>query len=131
MATVTVAMLDPGTGDVRYASAGHLPPLLLDPGGSAALLSGGHAGPLLAYRPAGSATTHLRPGACLLLYTDGLVERRGEVIDEGLARLVRAAAGHRGAVEALCDALLERLHDDAAGPHDDKAVIAVQRSVAA
>lgn len=131
MATVTVAMLDPGTGAVRYASAGHLPPLLLDPGGSAALLSGGHAGPLLAYRPAGSATTRLHPGACLLLYTDGLVERRGEVIDEGLARLVRAAAGHRGAAGPLCDALLERLHDDAGGPHDDKAVMAVQRSVAA
>ena len=131
MATVGVAMLDPGTGDFRYASAGHLPPLLLDAGGSAALLSGGHSAPLLAYRPAGSASAHLDPGACLLLYTDGLVERRGEVIDEGLARLVRAATGYRGDAGPLCDAVLERLHDDAGGPHDDTAVIAVQRKRAA
>jgi phosphoserine phosphatase RsbU/P len=131
MATVALAMLDPGTGDFRYASAGHLPPLLVDADGSAALLSGGSAGPLLAYHPAGSATAHLDPGACLLLYTDGLVERRGEVIDNGLNRLLRTADGYRGAPGPLCDALLERMHSDAGGPQDDVAVIAVQRSAAA
>ena len=129
MATVALAMLDPGTGRVRYASAGHLPPLLLRPDGSATLLNGGRGAPLLAYRPAGAATARLDPGACLVLYTDGLVERRGEVIDDGLARLVRAADGYRGAAAPLCDALLERLHTDTGGPRDDTAVIAAQRSL--
>lgn len=131
MATVALAMLEPATGHVRYASAGHLPPLLVSPDGSATLLFGGRGAPLLAYRPAGAATVRLEPGAFLVLYTDGLVERRGEVIDDGLARLVRAADGYRGAARPLCDALLARLHGDVGGPRDDTAVIAVQRSFAA
>jgi len=62
-----------------------------------------------------------------VLYTDGLVERRREPIDESLERLRSAAEGFAGGAEALCDHLVEALKPPAGSAQDDTAVIALRR----
>ena len=62
-----------------------------------------------------------------MLYTDGLVERRREPIDEGLARLRAAAEGFDGSVDVLCDHLLEALRPPPGARHDDIALIALSQ----
>ena len=107
MATVLLVLLDPRTGALRHASAGHLPPLLIEPDGAVRFLRAGAAPPLLAFDPAvAPGTTTLAPGARLLLYTDGLVERRREPIDQSLARLAAAAAGFTGDLAELVAAMV-------------------------
>jgi serine phosphatase RsbU (regulator of sigma subunit) len=89
MATVLYGLYTPGTGDFTVSSAGHLPPVLAAPGGQAGLL------PLRPDPPIGiaddpqrrSATFFIPPGALLCCYTDGLVERRGHVLDQGMDTL--------------------------------------------
>ena len=125
MATVLLVLLDPETGALRHSSAGHLPPLLIEPDGAVRFLPGGAAPPLLAFDPSvppGTAT--LAPGASLLLYTDGLVERRTEPIDESLARLAAAAAGFTGDLPGLVAAMVP----PEGVLRDDIAVLAVQRT---
>ena len=125
MATVLLVLLDPETGALRYASAGHLPPLLIEPGGAVRFLVGGAAPPLLVFDPSvAPGTATLAPGACLLLYTDGLVERRTESIDQSLERLAAAAAGFTGDLPALVAAMVP----PEGGLRDDIAVLAVQRT---
>ncbi len=88
MATLLYLVFDPDTWTVRYVNLGHVPPLVLTPDGTTEFLPGG--GPplgtpqALTYR---EEFTVLRPGSTLVLYTDGLVEIRGEAIDAGLERL--------------------------------------------
>ena len=105
MATALFATLDPATGQLRIASAGHLPPLLLD-GGQAEFLPvrpsrmlGAPPAPAPALEWAGV----LPVGATLVLFTDGLVESRTADIDEGLAicSLRRPAAGTLGPRRAV------------------------------
>jgi serine phosphatase RsbU (regulator of sigma subunit)/integral membrane sensor domain MASE1 len=119
--TACFAVLDPETGDLRHASAGHPPMLVLEPGGAHRVLEDGRSWPLctVAASARAEAATTLATGATLLLYSDGLVERRGEPIDAGIARLAAAAARHQELpVDALCEAVIaeltagERLHDD-------------------
>jgi anti-sigma regulatory factor (Ser/Thr protein kinase) len=95
MATLVYAELELATGNVRYACGGHPPPLLLPAHGEPRLLWEGRSTPLGAYsapseRP--EAQVRLHEGDRLLLYTDGLVERRDRTIDDGLAALRDAAA---------------------------------------
>jgi serine phosphatase RsbU (regulator of sigma subunit) len=95
VATLGYAVLDLADGDLRYACAGHPPPVLVGPDGVPRLLGDGRSVPLGAFvdpveRPEGRA--RLRPGASLALYSDGLVERRREDLDEGIERLARAVA---------------------------------------
>ena len=114
-ATVVHAEVDPATGAVCCASAGHLPVLVLRRGHGAELFMDGRSAPLgvpptaPARRPQAAFT--LAPGDGFLLYTDGLVERRGEEIDASLERLVAVVRGLGDAspeqlVHALRDALL-------------------------
>lgn len=133
-ATCCVVLLDPTTGDVSWCSAGHLPPVLLDAAGTARLLADGLLPALGAPDPGpGTAepTGHVRisPGSRLLLYTDGLVERRGEDPDVGLARLAhaaeRAGGGLEAPLEAWCDGVVARLLDGQR-VGDDVAVLAVE-----
>lgn len=128
MATVLLMHVAPDLGRVAYASAGHLPPLLLGADGSARFLRDGASTPLLALREdVADGVTELGPGERIVLYTDGLVERRREPIDDSLERLRTAAEGFDGGVEALCDHLLARLRPPAGTPHDDIAIIALRR----
>jgi GAF domain-containing protein/anti-sigma regulatory factor (Ser/Thr protein kinase) len=113
LATVAYAVLDPVGGTLRYACAGHPPPLVVSPDGTARFLEDGRS-PLLCVgapgrttpRPEGTAV--LVPGARLLLYSDGLVERRRESLDVGLRRLA-AYAGEIRDPDGWSDELVRRM----------------------
>jgi PAS domain S-box-containing protein len=85
MATALVLVIEPATGRLTYANAGHPPPLIMDGDGVAISLKGSLSVPLGALDVAGyeEGTAILEPGATLVLYTDGLVEQRDELIDRG------------------------------------------------
>ncbi|NDI49750.1 SpoIIE family protein phosphatase [Modestobacter sp. CPCC 205251] len=109
--TVFVAVVDPQTGSLRYSSAGHLPALLTD-GYAVQHLDRAQGLPLAVApdreRPEATLTTP--GGSALLLYTDGLVERRGEDLDAGIARAVTELAGGRGLpADELARLLTQRL----------------------
>ncbi|MCU4185438.1 SpoIIE family protein phosphatase [Acidiferrimicrobium sp. IK] len=127
IATTLVAVLDPADGRLRWVSAGHVPPLVAAGAGSRYL--GGSRGPALGVRAGArfdATADRLAPGEVLVLYSDGLIERRGESIDDGLRRLREAAAGLPAEPEALCQGLVERLAAD--GRPDDVTVLAVRRA---
>ena len=95
MATLAYAELDLATGEFRYACAGHPPPLLIPLEGEPHLLWAGRSTPLGAFsRPQhrAEARVRLQEGDRILLYTDGLVERRDRALDQGLRMLQRAAS---------------------------------------
>lgn len=122
--TAVCVVLDPAAGRLSWARAGHPPPLLLDAVGARYL--DGAVGAVLGLAdelPYVGATTELAAGCSLLLYTDGLIERRGENIDDGFDRLVGAAAGRHSLAP---DRLLPALLADALGglgPADDIAAV--------
>jgi serine phosphatase RsbU (regulator of sigma subunit) len=111
---------------LRWSNAGHPPPVLVRPDGSAELL---WRTPdlLLGVRPDTVRTDHAVPlpdGTTLVLYTDGVVERRGELLDVGLERMRATVAElHRLTPDQLCDALLDRL---ARGAEDDIALLVLR-----
>jgi serine phosphatase RsbU (regulator of sigma subunit) len=126
LATCVCAVLDPATRKVEWASAGHLPPLLSTASGSGRLLAG-EPGPPLGVTAAAEYRRHtarLRPGDTLLLYTDGLVERRGASIDAGLADLERTTIA-ADEPEDVCDRLLAGL-TGYGGEHDDVTLLLVR-----
>jgi anti-anti-sigma factor len=118
---------DWSTGELSWALAGHLPVLLVD--GDGARFLGGGAGPVLGVggrAPYVEASTTLAPGSSVVLYTDGLVERRGEHLDTGLDRLSTAASrlaalGPDAMASAVSEAML-----DGTGPADDVALLVVR-----
>lgn len=126
LATVVVALVQGSR--VRWTNAGHPPPLLIDHAGDVRWLET-EISPLVGLapdlvRPEGE--VEIGPGSTLLFFTDGLVERRGEDIDDGLARLA-SSAGARSDLPAarLVDAILE---DMLVGElKDDVALLAVRR----
>ena len=126
-ATACYAVVDPATGVVRYASAGHPPLLVVSPSGEARWLREGRSPPLAAglAEHARAAVDLLVPGSTLLAYSDGLVERRSELIEVGLERLERTALElSQLSVDELVNGLLERLCADGAG--DDVVVVALR-----
>jgi serine phosphatase RsbU (regulator of sigma subunit) len=128
-ATVVYAVVEPKCGDVVLTNAGHPPPLLVGRGGSARFLDDTLDPPLGAPRAPTSpevGRTQLRPGDTLVLYTDGLIERRSRDIGVGLAGLAALAARFAGAsVDELCARLL-CMALDASDPSDDLTVIALR-----
>lgn len=118
IATCTYAIFDPGPGTLLYASAGHLPLLLRTSDGT--VLRGEELnGPPLGTGSGGhlSHTLRLLPGTTGVLYTDGLVERRDEDIDQGIDQLAHTLAGAAGEPEVVCARLLRAMgvtseHDD-------------------
>ena len=112
---------------IRFANAGHPPPLLLRADGTVTLLTG--AGPDLmlgvdADAERAEASVELAAGDTVVLYTDGLIERRGRSLDDGLDLLRSHVAELAGRpLEQLCSELLERLLQGR--PHDDVAIAAV------
>ncbi|MFI1722743.1 PP2C family protein-serine/threonine phosphatase [Streptomyces sp. NPDC020489] len=128
-ATVVITFIDFAARTITYSSAGHLPPALVHPDGTVEFLDGATDPPLDASPdpvPRPQATTAFTDGATLVLYTDGLVERRGEDIESGLERLADSLARHRDHdPETLVDAVLGELLPPA-GATDDTALIVVR-----
>jgi serine phosphatase RsbU (regulator of sigma subunit) len=94
-ATLAYAELDLRDGRLRYACAGHPPPVVVEPDGRPTLLWGGRSAPLGAQIHVATreeAATDLAPGSRLALYPDGLVERRDRPLDDGLDGLADALA---------------------------------------
>jgi len=110
--TVVCAVLDPDTGELVYSSAGHPPPILVHADGTTRLLDDGHTIPLgiRAERPRPEAHLTLPARATLLLYTDGLVERRRSSLDQGIARVsVLVQDGRGSTLDDLADQIMFRL----------------------
>jgi PAS domain S-box-containing protein len=127
MATLVYMVIAPDLGSVEFSSAGHLPPLVLGPDGSAVYLEGGRTLPLGVMPSAEypQADAELEPGSTIVLYTDGLVEERGASIDRGLDALKEAVSGGPTEPEALCDHIVATLLADRPAT-DDIAVLTVR-----
>lgn len=127
--TVVKTFIDWAAHTIVYSSAGHPPPVLLHPDGTVTLLDRATDPPLGArpeHVPRPEATTPFVEGETLVLYTDGLIERRHEDIDLGLARLSDALVRHgRTGPEELADALLADLLPPA-GNTDDVALVIIR-----
>jgi GAF domain-containing protein/anti-sigma regulatory factor (Ser/Thr protein kinase) len=126
-ATVAYLSLEPDSGVCRLSSAGHPPPAIAYPDGRVELIEGARGLPL----GTGIRTTYrqelfeLPPGSVVVLYTDGLVERRGRSIDEGLSTLRKALASAPGDPDRLLEHVLENVvGDDERG--DDIALLAAR-----
>jgi serine phosphatase RsbU (regulator of sigma subunit) len=122
--TVFCAVVDPAEGIMRYSSAGHVPAILVDADGTSRFLTAAGSLPLAVVddlvRPERDVV--LPPGSTVLLYTDGLVERRGEDLDEGMGRATAAVRdGRLLPPEELADLLTDQLLSDA--PDDDVAFL--------
>ncbi|MDI3402563.1 ATP-binding SpoIIE family protein phosphatase [Streptomyces cavernicola] len=124
IATCVYAIHDPNEGRLTYASAGHLPILVRDEEGEL------HRAEEPTGPPLGtggwmhtSGSLPFPPGATAVLYTDGLVERRDEDIDQGVAALEQALAGATGNPQVVCDRLIRTLGVTA--EHDDDVAVLV------
>ncbi|MFI5065833.1 MAG: SpoIIE family protein phosphatase, partial [Streptosporangiales bacterium] len=127
--TVFCGVLDPATGELTYASAGHPPGILALPDGRTELLDQGRSLALALDpdRPRGEATAHVPEGALLLLYTDGLVERRRVDMDLTTAQAASLLrGGQQVPVADLADTLMAGLAP-AAGYEDDVALLLYRR----
>lgn len=119
--TAFCAVLTLETGELVYSNAGHPPPIMVHADGTTAPLGGEHGLPLALrphwQRPEGRAT--MPPRATLLLYTDGLVERRGTSLDDGMTRAAELVQiGRSVAIEELADRLMADLEPSGGYPDD-------------
>jgi PAS domain S-box-containing protein len=132
-ATFLYLELDVATGICVLTRAGHVPPLIIGPDGTGRVHEAGGTMPLGVDATAKRVETTfvLEPGALLLLCTDGLVERRGECVDIGFARLLSAAVRHRA---SSVDEFLDRVIASVMFEHpalDDTCAVAIRRHPAA
>lgn len=123
--TAICAILTLSTGELVYSSAGHPPAIIVHADGTTQLLDSGQGFPLTVrpdqIRPEASVT--MPPRSTLLLYTDGLVERRGDSIDDGMARAANLVDGGRShELDELADELMARLEPTDGYP-DDVAIL--------
>jgi serine phosphatase RsbU (regulator of sigma subunit)/PAS domain-containing protein len=134
-ATAVIARLEQSTAELRngettlrWSNAGHPPPMTLAPNGTVEILAVEDADIILGVSPNAARQEYQRTldrDCVVLLYTDGLVERRGVSIDDGLTALQRhLQALHNCDLDSLCDQLLERMLPD--GAEDDVALVAVK-----
>lgn len=125
VATCVLALLDPAAGHAVLATAGHVPPLLVRPD-TAPELADLPVGPPLGTGAGGydSRLCPLPPGTLMLAYTDGLVERRGEDIDIGLATLTAMPITAAHALPDVLNTVLDRLAP--AGSEDDITLLAAR-----
>jgi anti-sigma regulatory factor (Ser/Thr protein kinase) len=126
MATVLYLVLDRETGEVAYSAAGHPPPLVIAPDGPY-FLEGGRSVPIGAADPAlfREETAVLPPGSSLLLYTDGLVERRDAPLDRRLQELADVAGSADDSLGDLCERVIASVLGDG-DLNDDVALLAVR-----
>jgi anti-sigma regulatory factor (Ser/Thr protein kinase)/putative methionine-R-sulfoxide reductase with GAF domain len=128
MATAAYGVFALETGELRLASAGHPPPVVVSASGEARLLDVAAAPPLgtLPYPTHNEHTLTLGPGETVLMYTDGLIERRGEALTTGLERL-RSTVAVAASAEALCQRAIDELVP-ALGSPDDVALVALRNA---
>jgi PAS domain S-box-containing protein len=129
--TAFCVVLNPNTGEAVYSSAGHPPPVVVDGVGAARLLDGASATPLGVRSTRSRSETRdlLEPRATLLLYTDGLVERRRESLDTGIDRAVDLViAGGTTALDDLADRVMADL-EPSGGYQDDVALLLYRQPV--
>jgi PAS domain S-box-containing protein len=120
-ATCVYAVCDPRRGRCEVACAGHLPPALVGPDGTAEFLDLPVGAPLgVGGEPFRAEQRELAEGSLLALFTDGLVEDRREPIDVGLRALLRILEGDRRPLEETCDIVLDGLRQ---APDDDIALL--------
>ena len=120
--------IEDGVTRLRWSNAGHPPPLVLHADGRVSVLAAERADLLLGVDPARGrreSVVELDRGDTVLLYTDGLVERRDGDLDSGTARLVETLTELAGRpLQETCDLLVDRMVDD--HPDDDVALVAVR-----
>ncbi|MEU3687271.1 SpoIIE family protein phosphatase [Streptomyces narbonensis] len=122
LATCVYAVYDPVTRRCTFANAGHLPPVLVEPGEEALLLDVPPGMPLgVGGEPFEEVEVELPEGALLALYTDGLVESRDHPLDEGLSAFRRALTDPARPLEDVCDRVLNSL--DTGHGEDDIALL--------
>ncbi|MBD0675697.1 PP2C family protein-serine/threonine phosphatase, partial [Streptomyces sp. CBMA156] len=127
-ATCLLALADPGRGRWTLSSAGHLPPALIAPGRPTRLLRVPTGPPLGTGLGGYEQTVHpLLPDQTLMLYTDGLVERRAEDIDVSLERLAALRLPATGELDDLLDAVLHSLAPPSAAEDDIALLVARPR----
>jgi PAS domain S-box-containing protein len=126
LATLVYAAITPER-TLKYVNAGHLPPLVVAADGKTRLLEHQSGLPIGCRHPSGyrAHVTELAPGETLILYSDGLVERRGESIDDGIARLRSVAIHGPADPQDLADHILRALQPGAGG-EDDIALLVVR-----
>jgi PAS domain S-box-containing protein len=127
MATLLYLVVEPDTGSIHFASAGHVPPLAIGPDGEAKYLASAPNPPLGVFDSDGHVelSAKLAAGSTVVLYTDGLVEERGVSIDQGLDALRLAASQDICHPDELCDRLVDAML--AIHPaNDDIAVLALR-----
>ncbi len=120
--TCIYAVFDPADQCLRFANAGHLPPVVAVPGGACRLV-GGDENPPLGVGPFNLTQHHvdLESNARVVLYTDGLVERRGEDLGVGIEALATRVAALTGPVDGVPEELVAAMLPD--GPDDDVAIL--------
>jgi signal transduction histidine kinase/DNA-binding response OmpR family regulator len=126
-ATVVCVRFDPRTRELHYSSAGHPPPIVVEPGELGTFLYSAALGPpvgALAEAEYPTRTSRLAPGSRLLLFTDGLVEDRRVGIDSGLNELTADVAKPVDHIEDLLDALVAKAARRSR--RDDIALLALQ-----
>jgi integral membrane sensor domain MASE1/anti-sigma regulatory factor (Ser/Thr protein kinase) len=128
MATLWYGNYDPATRELRFASAGHPPPMLVDVRRTSRFLEAENGPPLgvVQHLGCGDASFHLDVGTTILLYTDGLVERRRVSIDDGLAALLARGRNAPVELEELCGHVIGGMNDE---PADDVALLAIRPTV--
>jgi len=130
--TVFLAVLDTDSGEFLYSCAGHLPAVLATPHSAPTLLVDARSVPLAVQRKKSrpQSSVVLPPGSTLMLYTDGLVERRDVSLDDGIARLsATVASGMNLTVDAVADAALSEMAPPN-GYDDDIAIVVYRRPYA-
>lgn len=132
MATVVLVHIDPWTGVVRYTSAGHPPVLFRLPDGKVVMAEGSRQpllGADLLHGPVRPAEFEFPPGSVAVVYSDGLIERRGEDLDAGLARLARTLHdAPRGPAHEIGDHLLREMLAESE-ELDDTALVVIRRGL--
>lgn len=128
-ATAVCATLDPESGTLEFASAGHLPMLISSPGSEPALITGGLSAPLSNMWDGvrDHETIRVPDEGMVVLYSDGLVEKRGETIQAGLDRLLASiAALHEEDAATVCEGIFAAM-GVAEQRHDDVVVLVLKR----
>jgi PAS domain S-box-containing protein len=123
--TAFCAVLTLSTGEVVYSSAGHPPAIIVHSDGATEMLESGQGFPLTirADQPRPEASVIMPPRSTMLLYTDGLVERRGDPIEDGMARAADLVDGGRASeLDELADELMSGLEPTGGYP-DDVAIL--------